>query len=193
MPRTSHFRCLVCYRPTAMLTVKEAAKVVGVSDRAMYAWAKQKRIHVMKTVSGQLRICQRSLLLTEEPEAERPRVTPGDMRVKLALRILDKEYRHYDRTLDELCKQLGISVWHFARLFKKNTGTSFRAYLINLRLKKAAELLRSTLLSVKEISTSVGYKHVSDFDHHFKAVYGIQPSIYRIAQLRQGESRQTKP
>lgn len=193
MSRAGYFQCLVCYRQTPLLTVKEAAQLVGVSDRAVYVWVKRKKIHVMKTVSGQLRICQRSLLSTGEPEAEASRVTPGDQRIKLALRILDEEYQHYDRTLNELSKQLGISMWYFARLFKKNTGIGFREYLRGLRMKKAAELLGGTLLSVKEISISVGYKHVSDFDHHFKAVYGIQPSAYRRVRLTLGKVRQANP
>lgn len=193
MPRTGYFQCRVCYRKTAMMTVKAAAAMVGVSDRAIYSWVKQKKVHVVRTVGGQFRICQHSLFFSAEPEAERAAIMPADVRIKLAVRILDKEYSRTDPTLDKLSKQLGISMWYFGRLFKKNTGVGFREYIKALRMKKAAEMLSSTLLSVKEISISVGYKYVSDFDHHFKSVYGVQPSEYRRAQLALSESGRTQP
>lgn len=189
MSSLGYFKCLICYRRTSLLTVQQAAKLVGVSDRTVHVWVRRKKIHTMKTVSGQLRVCQRSLFLAEEPGADGAQPPPGDVRVELALRILHEKYPHYDCTLDEMSKQLGISMWYFARLFKKNTGMGFREYLRGLRIRKAAELLSGTLLSVKEIAIKVGYKHVSDFDHHFKEVYRIQPSAYRRVRLTIGTRR----
>jgi hypothetical protein len=50
---------------------------------------------------------------------------------------------------------------------------------MDVRMRKAAELLSATDLSIKEIAADVGYKHVSDFCHHFKQVYGLASSEYR--------------
>jgi len=73
------------------------------------------------------------------------------------------------------------SVGSLSRLFKKETGVSFRQHVREVRMRKAEEMLRRTLLSIKEIAAEVGYKHVSDFDHHFKEVYGMTPREYREA------------
>jgi AraC-like DNA-binding protein len=192
MPKTGHFHCVLCDHQTSILTVKEAAKKVGVCDQTMYVWVRQKKVHVMRTASGQIRICYRSLLLSEQSAQEPPRVALVDVRIKLAMRVLDEQYSYAEPTLGKLSKQLGISMWHFAKLFKKNTGVCFKEYIKDLRMKKAAELLRNTFLSIKEISISIGYKHVSDFDHQFKAVYGVQPSAYRRAHLEVGEDHQAR-
>jgi AraC-like DNA-binding protein len=55
---------------------------------------------------------------------------------------------------------------------------SFSKYLIQLGIKTAMELLKETELEIKQISSQVGYKNVSNFCHHFKEVTGVSPSLY---------------
>ncbi len=62
------------------------------------------------------------------------------------------------------------------------TIESLKEYLRDLRLKKAVLLLQDPTLSIKEIAAAVGYKYVSDFDHHFKSTYGMRPGEYRRSQ-----------
>lgn len=190
----AYFRCPSCGRDAAMVSVASAAKIVGVSNRTIYVWVKQRRVHAYRTVGGHLRICQQSLLAGHPAGASGVvsgrtlsvavlSVSMNDVRIRLALKIIERSYPHSALTLGMLAKQLDISIWYLGRMFKRHTGVGVRDYVRSLRLEKAQGLLRETLLSIKEVATAVGYKHVSDFDHHFKAAYGICPGEYRLLHL----------
>lgn len=113
----------------------------------------------------------------------------NDARVSAALNLISAQYHDPNLSLVKITRSLGISTWYFSRLFKGGTGIGFRAYLRNVRLSRAEELLGATFLSIKEVAASVGYKHVSDFDHHFKRRYGTRPSIYRAKMHREPPPR----
>ena len=53
------------------------------------------------------------------------------------------------------------------------------AYLIKLRMERAAELLTTTDLSMKEIGNEVGYHEHSHFCRAFREMYSVTPSDYR--------------
>jgi two-component system response regulator YesN len=52
-----------------------------------------------------------------------------------------------------------------------------------MRMKKAQNLLETTLLSVKEIMVRVGIKDRSHFERDFKRIYGLTPTQYRAAAM----------
>jgi len=111
-------------------------------------------------------------------------LSADDLRVKRAQELIEEQYHDPELTLERLCHQLGLSVSHLSRLFSRETGSSFRRYVMKVRVERAAKLLRESSLCVKEIAAAVGYKHVADFDHHFKMVYGMTPGEYRQALAR---------
>jgi AraC-like DNA-binding protein len=102
-----------------------------------------------------------------------------DSRVALAIAYMKEHLHESSLSLQVLSKAVGRSPWHFSRQFKAHTGIGCREFLRILRLARAALLLRTTLLSVKEISSLIGYKHISDFNHHFKRCYRISPVAFR--------------
>lgn len=75
-------------------------------------------------------------------------------------------------------------IFHFTRsylftLFKKEYGISPRAYLINLRIEKAKDLIRhERLFSVNEVSLAVGFRDPLYFSRVFHKKVGISPSEY---------------
>jgi AraC-like DNA-binding protein len=81
--------------------------------------------------------------------------------------------------LADVSKHLGLTSSHVGKRFKEQTGVTFRSFSLQVRTTYAAQLLRATRLSIKEVAAEVGYKHVSDFDHKFKTVYGLCPKEYR--------------
>jgi transcriptional regulator GlxA family with amidase domain len=182
MSSEKHFWCQLCGQETAQGDVTSVAQIAGVTNRTIYLWAKKGRVHVNRADDGQLRICQASLNLTTKYVSPPPSNGSIDARVKLVIRLVEQQYERDDPTLSKMAKHAGLSIWYLARLFKKNTGIHFGEYLRNLRLKKAEHLLRDTMLSIKEIAAAVGYKHVSDFDHHFKSTYSMRPGEYRRSQ-----------
>lgn len=71
------------------------------------------------------------------------------------------------------------SAGNLSRLFKLRHGVSFKAYLQNLRLDKACDLLRVTQMPVARIARRVGYKDASRFCQHFKRRFKTTPANYR--------------
>ena len=72
-----------------------------------------------------------------------------------------------------------LSYKHLATCFKKATGTTIQAYHTQLKMNLACTLLRSTLLSIKEISFRLGYQDMLYFSRVFHAKLGVSPSAYR--------------
>lgn len=64
------------------------------------------------------------------------------------------------------------------RRLKKLTQMSSTAFIRHIRLKKAAELLRTTDMKVIDIAFAVGFVHTSYFASCFKQRYGCSPSHY---------------
>jgi two-component system response regulator YesN len=64
-------------------------------------------------------------------------------------------------------------------MFKKETGENFIAYLIRLRMKKAAELVIEAKLSMQMVAEDIGFNDASYFSRSFKKYFGISPEDYR--------------
>lgn len=82
-------------------------------------------------------------------------------------------------SLARLAAQVGISEFHFNRLFKKATGVPPSQYLIRLRMDAARRLLRETDHSVIRIGNEIGYSNPSHFARIFRKESGLTPSEYR--------------
>lgn len=81
-------------------------------------------------------------------------------------------------------KEFFLSYKHMASVFKKETGMTMLQYHTTLRMTEACRLLRSTLLSVGEISTRLGYQDLLYFSRCFHQTIGMSPSLYRRSQTR---------
>ena len=84
-----------------------------------------------------------------------------------------------DLSLDQLAAQVGLSKFHFDRLFKRATGLSPSRYQIELRLNEARRLLRETKKSILNVALEVGYTNPSHFAKLFRRETGLTPSDYR--------------
>jgi len=84
--------------------------------------------------------------------------------------------------MEELANMVHLSSSRLSHLFKAQMGLSLNSFLANARLEKAAELLRSTEMQIKEITYTVGYNHASSFDRAFKKKFRSSPNSYRNRQ-----------
>lgn len=84
-----------------------------------------------------------------------------------------------DIHLEELAESAGLSVFHFAKLFKQSTGASPHQYILQRRLQRAKELLRRPAMSLSEISLDTGFADQSHFTNVFRRFVGVPPSKYR--------------
>ena len=91
---------------------------------------------------------------------------------------------HYQKrlTLDTIASEAGFSKFYVHRLFKQYMGTTVVDYLIQIRMKKAKELLRNETYSIKQISGMVGYSEPNYFTWTFKKMEGMSPLKFRYEQ-----------
>ncbi len=101
-----------------------------------------------------------------------------DRRVELVITEIGNDLaRAWD--LAQLALLVHLSASRFRHLFKEETGLSINQYLRERRLERAEILLRTTFLSIKEVTLEVGVRSTSRFVLHFKEKYGVTPSAYR--------------
>ena len=82
-------------------------------------------------------------------------------------------------TLDGLATHFYINKYYLTKVFKEQYGQSITAYLLNVRITKAKQLLRFSEKSVEEIGFEVGLGAPHYFSQTFKSVEGVPPSVYR--------------
>lgn len=68
---------------------------------------------------------------------------------------------------------------HLSRLFRQRYGFGFRQYVQRVRMERAAKLLRTSRLPVRDIAACVGYADVSRFAQHFRRSFQTTPLRYR--------------
>jgi AraC-like DNA-binding protein len=73
-----------------------------------------------------------------------------------------------------------LSHSHIQHLFKQATGIALGQALTEKRLQKAAQLLVSTNMSIKEIACAIGYEHTSSFTRAFEKRFDQAPRRYRM-------------
>ena len=82
-------------------------------------------------------------------------------------------------TLESLSDIFHLAPAYICRFFHQKNGISFRYYLQNLRLEYAANLLRSSDMSIAAICQDSGFTSAAHFSKVFREKYGLTPSLMR--------------
>lgn len=82
--------------------------------------------------------------------------------------------------LEELGRLVGCSPFHLSRQFSEITGMTIQQFLRQVRLERAAELLRTGRCNVTEAALEVGYNSLSHFTVAFREVFGCCPGLYPL-------------
>ena len=90
-----------------------------------------------------------------------------------------QEHLAEEVSLSVLAEEFHLSAQYISQLFKNEIGVGFLAYLTNIRMERAKQLLLSTSLSIAEVSEQSGYSDYRVFTKVFKKSEGITPSQYR--------------
>ncbi|MGJ5641469.1 helix-turn-helix domain-containing protein [Formosa sp. S-31] len=94
-------------------------------------------------------------------------------KIQSAKVYIDKHYLQTP-TIKVISRYILLNEMQLKNDFKKVYGITIRAYIIELKLKKALQLLKTN--TVEDVSTQLGYKSVSHFITIFKNHYGKTPS-----------------
>jgi AraC-like DNA-binding protein len=92
--------------------------------------------------------------------------------------VIQREYCDPDLTLADVAAAVGVSPRHLQRVFREEAVESFRAYLLRVRMKRAAELLsrERNPVPIHAAARRVGYRQASGLRQAFVRFYGHSPS-----------------
>ena len=101
-------------------------------------------------------------------------------------------------SLEELGRLVGCSPFHLSRQFSETTGLTIQQFIRQLRLERAAELLRSGKRNVTEAALEVGYNSLSHFTVAFREAFGCCPGLYPLkprspTTVEQADSQRSVP
>ena len=99
-----------------------------------------------------------------------------------ARRYIESHYQDPSLSVEMICRELHMSPAYFSTMFRKVTGQTYIAYLTEVRLQKAVELLNETDDKTYVIAQKVGYQEQNYFSYVFKKRFGISPTKYRGSQ-----------
>jgi AraC family transcriptional regulator len=116
--------------------------------------------------SGEELFCQRQHHLNRE-------------RTQKVLAIL-KENLAEPPSLEELGRRVGCSHFYLSRIFTQEVGKTISVTLRDLRMERAAALLREGRLNVTQAALEVGYSSLSHFSTAFHEVIGCCPGLYPL-------------
>ncbi len=95
-----------------------------------------------------------------------------------AAEIVDREYAS-DLSLDDIARRVASSRRQLQRAYAEIGQTTFRDHLTRVRMQKAAEMLSTRALTVREVAHRVGYRQPAQFAKAFRRYQGVAPSDYR--------------
>ena len=117
--------------------------------------------------------------------AQRPRVRDyrdyrGGLTKFQLRRVMDfvEEHLAENISLKALANVAGLSVFHFARMFKQSTGMSPHKYVIRSRVMRAKELLLVRKADIADVAAQVGFCDQSHLASHFRRICGLTPSLF---------------
>jgi transcriptional regulator GlxA family with amidase domain len=177
--RTSHI-------PVVMLTARtsEEQKLEGYETGANDYIAKpfnfeilQSRIRNLIAQQEQLRkVLQRKVIGVHPSEIN---ITSLDEKlIQKAISVVEKSLSDPGFSVEELSRELGMSRVHLYKKLLSLTGKSPIEFIRTIRLKRAAQLLEKSQLTVAEIAYEVGFNNPKYFSKYFKEEFNTLPSLY---------------
>ena len=106
-----------------------------------------------------------------------------DPRIRITLTIIAEQKAPLQCGATELSKMLGLSEAHLLRLFHREVGKTLRKYLRETRMIRAAELMKQSSPSLKQIAIECGYNDVSNFYRDFNLSMQSHPSNFFYESL----------
>lgn len=104
--------------------------------------------------------------------------------VERAKHYIGQHYADSELSVESVCTHLHLSPAYFSTLFKREEGMSFIAYVTNVRMERAAQLLLESDDKTYLIAEKTGYTDPNYFSYVFKRRFGISPSKYRAGGER---------
>jgi AraC-like DNA-binding protein len=148
----------------------ESLRNCPVFTPAREMWFRSKALEVashlfFRPAEGEL-LCTRTQRLARE-------------RVDKAKGILKKQMQN-PPSLEELARMVNCSPFYLSRQFAQAGGMTMQQFLRQIRMERAAELLKTGQCNVTEAALEVGYNSLSHFSSAFHETFGCCPGLYPL-------------
>lgn len=118
--------------------------------------------------------------LSEEGKVEANSISASDEQlIRKALDMVEKNLSNPEYSIEDLSRDMCMSRATLYRKITSITGSSPSDFVKNVRLRKAAELLKEGGLTIAEIADKVGFNTPSYFTKSFKKLFGVLPTQYK--------------
>jgi AraC-like DNA-binding protein len=120
-----------------------------------------------------------------QPAGTAPRAALAPHRVAAVVGYIDQ---HLQEAIGVhgLAGVVGLSPFHFARMFKAALGVPPHVYITQTRMDRAKRLLHESNLTLRDVATSVGYQTQAHFTGVFHKHVGTTPRMYRVRSREAG-------
>lgn len=99
-----------------------------------------------------------------------------------SIKYLEENYQK-EYCLEDVAQAANLSPYHFIRVFKSQTGKTPYELLMNIKMKKAKEMLMDSSKTITEISSLLVFSSSSHFARVFSRIVGLSPTAYRKKHL----------
>lgn len=123
-------------------------------------------------------LAARVLELTSGRISNHGSLPAAEGRVARIVRLIDNHPAN-KHDLASLAQEVRLSPYHFLRVFQRLTGLTPHQYVLRARLHHAATRLLLEPVRVLDIALDSGFQDVSNFNHSFRAEFGLSPRSFR--------------
>ena len=108
-------------------------------------------------------------------------IYPGGLSDRSILQVTEYIDNHLTETikLDDLATVLGISKFHFSKMFKQSTGMSPHQYVMQQRIERAKQLLKTEDMSIADVALDCGFNSHGHLGKYFRTFTGMTPKAFR--------------
>lgn len=152
---------------------QEAAKTDFLAELMLQEYEKKEQGYL-----SVLRSCTQSLFTWFLRKMNADRELPVNDSLKEVIEYINQHFTE-KMQLSDIAARGFYNPDYLSNLLKKSCGKSYTQYVKEKRITKAAELLRTTELSVNEVMAESGYTDSKIFYQHFKEIHGVTPGGYR--------------
>lgn len=126
------------------------------------------------------RMLRDRFLLEEGEGSDRTKTSEDDVRfLNAAIGAVERNLGSPDLDVVKICSELSISRSTLTNYLRRLTGMTPGSFIEEIKLKRAATMLKETPMRIKEISDELGFSNPQYFTIRFKKKYGCPPSEYK--------------
>ncbi|HEV2297473.1 MAG TPA: AraC family transcriptional regulator [Candidatus Acidoferrales bacterium] len=146
---------------------RNSLSLAGIPDGGMAEWEE-----IGVELAG------RALKMANGGETNRESSPAAEARVTRIVRMIEGR-PGAQHGLTALAREAKLSRYHFLRIFRQTTGLTPHQYVLRARLRRAATRLAMEQARVLDIALDSGFGDASNFNHAFRAEFGVSPRSYR--------------